>query len=207
MKERQATPCFIRNEADSSAVVETDSESDPAGDAERKSDGDPTHAAAATRCEACAVNIWMAAAADAAGVLTETSDSDELLTPKNSSGSAFAETVALSVAPETRRSFAETTEKELARAVSTLRFASARADELGDLSLSANALLAAGLVTFALVGRYGRKEKSDSDSRGAFFSLDEKDAGELIRRAAETFPVHDADAKTFARTVLDRVGV
>ena len=98
----EATPCFIRDEDDSSSVLETDSESDSAGDAERKSDGDPTHAAAATRCEASAVKIWMAAAADAAGVLTETSDSDELLTPKNGSGSAFAKTVALSLAPETR---------------------------------------------------------------------------------------------------------
>ena len=170
-----------------------------------ENDETDTSTSAARRCDAAAVKIWMAAAANEAGLLTSiTEDTLE-------ESSRFTKMCALSFSPESEIAFKVLTRKELHKAVTTLRDTSDIAAQEGDALGAGNALLAAGLVAHVIISREKEKENEKSESKDPGGSSESFDASfepkQLLDEAVRAFPKDASDAAAFAKKVKGLVGI
>ena len=181
----------------------------------------------ASRCDAAATNVWLAAAADAIGALEAFSKKNEGK-KTDAAASAFATRAKLSsFSPESRVSFADLPLDALEEACEALRCVSAREAQQKKSETAATASLARGLIFFAARERRrlsvsdferdaedggmdaespsGDEESSSvsTETKARAFAPTFEEAVACVAEAMAAFPPA-SDGAAFARATLER---
>ena len=173
---------------------ETETETDAAANTAGSPHVNPTtteSALSASRCDAAATRIWLAAAADALGLLEESSAAAGAI-------AAFESRLKLTFSRQSRASFADLENGQLEEASQALgRVAAREAAGIGEgaRDLAATASLARGLVLFvarernvALLGASDAKDEDEGESPDAPFAPTFEEAVARVAEAIAAFP-------------------
>ena len=188
---------------------ETETETDAAANTAGSPHVNPTtteSALSASRCDAAATRIWLAAAADALGLLEESSAAAGAI-------AAFESRLKLTFSRQSRASFADLESGQLEEASQALgRVAAREAAGIGEgaRDLAATASLARGLVLFvarernvALLDASDAKDEDEGESPDAPFAPTFEEAVARVAEAIAAFPP-SSNGAAFARAALER---
>lgn len=188
---------------------ETETETDAAANTAGSPHVNPTtteSALSASRCDAAATRIWLAAAADALGLLEESSAAAGAI-------AAFESRLKLTFSRQSRASFADLENGQLEEASQALgRVAAREAAGIGEgaRDLAATASLARGLVLFvarernvALLDASDAKDEDEGESPDAPFAPTFEEAVARVAEAIAAFPP-SSNGAAFARAALER---
>lgn len=196
--------------------TETETETDAAANTAGSPHVNPTtteSALSASRCDAAATRIWLAAAADALGLLEESSAAAGAI-------AAFESRLKLTFSRQSRASFADLESGQLEEASQALgRVAAREAAGIGEgaRDLAATASLARGLVLFVARERNvalldasdakdedeGDRDRDEGESPDAPFAPTFEEAVARVAEAIAAFPP-SSNGAAFARAALER---